>query len=311
MEKILTEIYYNAENPSAFGSEKDLYEAALKRNKKIKIKQVKDFLAKQNTFTLHKPIRTHFKRRKTLARNLDNIWQIDLCDMKQIAKYNSNNHFLLTIIDVLSRYAWALPLKNKKGVTIVNAFKQLFKKTKRKPLKIQSDLGTEFHNHHFKKFLREKKIILYSTFSDTKAALVERFNRTLKTKIWKYFTAKNTLHWLRVLPKLMKAYNLKKHSAHGFSPVKITKKNQKQVWEKLYSNYLNKKIKPPKFKTNDLVRLSKFRKTFFKGYLKGWTNEIFRIFKVLKTRPTTYTIVDENEEIIRGSFYENELIKVK
>ena len=109
----------------------------------------------------------------------------------------------------------------------------------------------------------------------------------------------------------MKAYNLKKHSAHGFSPVKITKKNQKQVWEKLYSNYLNKKIKPPKFKTNDLVRLSKFRKTFFKGYLKGWTNEIFRIFKVLKTRPTTYTIVDENEEIIRGSFYENELIKVK
>ena len=144
-----------------------------------------------------------------------------------------------------------------------------------------------------------------------KAALVERFNRTLQSKLYKYFTAKKTLHYLRVLPVVIKSYNNRIHRAHGVSPQTVNKRNQKKIWEKLYGKYFKKKYKNPKLKIGDLVRLSKLRKTFGKAYLKGWTDEVFSIHEVKYTRPITYTIIDSSGDILKGSFYETELNKIR
>ena len=185
--KILQKIYYDAGHHAGYGSVENLFRAAKLKKKKITRQEVERFLEKQDTFTLHRPVKKKFKRRKTLARYLDHIWQADLVDLQAISKENRGHSYILTVIDVLSRYAFAVPLKNKTGLSIIQAFKKIFSLSKRKPKKIHTDYGTEFYNKSFKDFLRDNKIILYSTSSDTKASIVERFNRTLKSKMYKYF----------------------------------------------------------------------------------------------------------------------------
>ena len=177
---ILQDIYYDPGHHAGYGNAEDLYYAAKLRRKKITRREVERFLEKQDTYTLHRPVRKSFERRKTLSRHLDHIWQADLVDLQAISKENRGFSYILTVIDVLSRYAFAVPLKNKTGLSIVGAFKKIFSQYKRKPKKLHTDNGSEFYNKTFKDFLRKNKIILYSTSSDTKAALVERFNRTLK-----------------------------------------------------------------------------------------------------------------------------------
>lgn len=308
---LLKKIYYDPEHPAGFGNVDGLYHAAKRKQKKIRRNQVENFLQKQETYTLHRPVRLRFERRKTLARHVDQVWQADLIDFQPISKENRGFRYILTVIDVLSRYAFATPVKDKTGKSMVTAFKKIFSTFKRIPKKLNTDSGPEFFNKTFKDFLRQKKIILYSTASDVKAACVERFNRTLKAKMYKYFTAKKTLHYLRVLPSLLRSYNQRKHRAHGKAPVKINHNNEKIVWQTLYGSYLKAKPKKPKYRVGDLVRLAKIRKTFQKSYLKGWTDEIFKIYKVNQTNPLTYYIIDTSGEVLRGSFYEYELSKIR
>lgn len=231
--------------------------------------------------------------------------------MQPISKENRGFRYILVVVDVLSRYVFAVPIKDKTGNSVVNAFEKIFSKYKRIPKKVQTDDGTEYFNANFKSFLRKKNIIHYSTSSDVKAAIAERFIRTLKAKIYKYFTAKKTLHYLQVLPKLIHGYNHRVHSAHKKRPVDVTKKTEKEVWKSLYGDYLQTdKHTDSKFKVGDIVRLTKIKRTFKKSYLKGWTDELFIVTEILKTKPLTYKIKDLTEEVLKGSFYKEELTKV-
>jgi transposase InsO family protein len=310
--QLLKRIYYDPSHSASYGTAKKLFLAAKKIRKKITRKQVTKFLEKQETYTLHRPIRKKFKRRKTLARGLDNIWQIDLVDLGSIQAENRGFRYILTVIDVLSRYAFAKPIRDKQSKTVVSAFKHILKHSGRAPLKLHSDFGKEFYGYQFKRFLRERKIIHYSTYSETKASLVERFNRTLQSRLYKYFTAKQTLHYLRALPEFVKSYNATIHSAHGFAPNKITKRNQKLIWEKLYGTYLKQRpsLLSSQLKQGDFVRITKWRSAFAKAYLKGWTGEIFIIHEINRTIPLTYKIKDLKGELIHGSFYKEELTRV-
>ena len=309
--ELLRKIYYDPEHPAGFGSAEDVYRAAKKMGKKINRGEVEKFLQRQDAYTLHRPVRKNFPRRKTLARHVDHIWQADLIDMQQISKENRGFRYILTVIDILSRYAFAIPVKNKTGKSMIDAFKKIFNKSKRSPKKLFTDDGAEFFNRQFKSFLRENKIIHYSTASDVKASLVERFNRTLKSRMFRYFTARKTLYYLHLLPKLLLSYNRRTHSAHGKAPVNVTKKNQKDVWEILYGKYVKTKLKPAKFQQGDSVRLAKLRGAFKKSYLKGWTDELFIIHTVQETSPRSYKVRDTSGEILKGSFYESELTKVR
>ena len=138
---------------------------------------------------LHKPITKKFEKRKVHTAFKDNIWDADLADMQLLSKYNKRIRFLLCVIDIFSKYAWVVPLKDEKGVSIVTAFEIIFKQSNRKPNKIWVDKGSEFYNASFKKWLRDNDIVMCSTNNEGKSVVAERFIRTLKSKIYKYMTS--------------------------------------------------------------------------------------------------------------------------
>jgi transposase InsO family protein len=142
---------------------------------------------------------------------IDHQWQPDLVDLGKLASYNKGFKYLLTCIDVLSRYAWVVPLKNKTGKTLKEAFQVIFK-SGRQPIRLQTDKGTEFTNRVFQKFLKENDVHFFTTYNEeTKASIVERFNRTLKTKMWKYFTHRETIIYIDVLSEMVESYGAPKY----------------------------------------------------------------------------------------------------
>ena len=130
----------------------------------------------------------NLKKGKVYSTFKDNIWGFDLADMQLLSKYNKGIRFLLCAIDIFSKYAWVVPLKDKKGISIVKVFQLLLKQSNRKPNKIWVDEGSEFYNAYFKKWLRDNDIVMYSTHNEGKSVVAERFIRTLKSKIYTYMT---------------------------------------------------------------------------------------------------------------------------
>ena len=231
--------------------------------------------------------------------------------MQEWSKQNKGYRYILNVIDVFSKYAWSIPLKDKKGTTVLDAFKQIVKESNRLRKKIWVDEGKEFYNKDMSGWLKENDITRYSTHGEHKSAVVERFNRTLKEIMWKRFTAENTRNWINMIDKLLYDYNNKRiHSTIGMTPAKASlKENEINVIENTLSKTRNiPKIKP-KLKVGDKVRISKIKALFEKGYLPNWSEESYIIDKVLKTVPVTYKIKDSMGRIIEGSFYNEELQK--
>ena len=253
---------------------------------------------------LHRQKRVHFPRRRVIVKGINQIWSADLVDMKTFAKYNKGVHYLLNIIDVLSKYAWSVLIKDKRS-TITSAFHRITKI--RIPQMLWVDQGTEFYNKTFQNWLDQEDIRLYSTHNEGKAVVVERFNRTLKSHMWRYFSANSTSAYVDVLPKLIERYNTK-HRSIGMTPVDASKKvNEQQVLRHVYKDEPGKQR--AKFKTGDQVRITVAKKHFEKGYNPNWTEEVFVIDDILPTTPVTYKIHDLADEPIIGSFYEHQLQK--
>ena len=223
--------------------------------------------------------------------------------MQAFSKFNRGVKYLLAVIDIFSKYGWLIPLKDKMGKSVASALNTIFKE--RKPEKMWVDKGKEFYNKDVKDLIE-----LYSTENEEKSSVVERWIRTMKEKMWKYFTANSTNHYINVLSDLVKEYDNIRHSSIKMTPVKASKKeNELDVWRNLYPEHLEIYGINPKFSVGDKVRISKKKKTFEKGYTTRWTEEIFMIVEVKRTQPPTYKIADLNGEEIKGSFYEPELQK--
>ena len=127
MNKLLSKLYYDPKSPVGYTGLQALYKAAKKISKTIKLDDVKNWLRKQQTYTLHKPIRRKFVRRKTIVAGIDYQWQGDLADVSNLAKYNNKYRYLFCLIDVFSKFAWVVPIKDKSGKTLVEAFKSVLK----------------------------------------------------------------------------------------------------------------------------------------------------------------------------------------
>lgn len=257
---------------------------------------------------LHKPARKNFKRRRVIMKGLDDLWQADLVEMGQHAKQNNGYKYLLTVIDTFSKYAWAVPIKNKTGDEVCTAMMKIFKDG-RLPTNLQTDDGTEFFNTKFKKLMNKYNINHYSTFSSLKASIVERFNRTLKEKMWKQFSLNGSYNWLKIISKLINNYNGTRHRTIKTKPCDVTSDKEKTLLSTVYNNI--KIADTPKYKVGDFVRISKYKSLFDKGYLPSWTTEIFKIKKIQITNPVTYLLEDFHSQPIQGGFYEYELQKVK
>lgn len=308
-EEVLNSLYYDTKKPSAFSGPYTLYKAAKKVLKTITLSKVKDYLSGQDSHTLHVQAKKPRTYRKTIAHYPNHIHQADLIDVSALSKENKGNKFILTNIDVFSRKAWAIPIKNKRGASVIEAFKKIHKDGK--VLKVQTDQGAEFLNREVQHYFKSKKIEHYFSASDFKAAVCERFNRTLKSKLYKYFTKSENFRYLNVLKSIVDGYNNTVHSSIGISPVKVNKRNRKKVWNYQYKNELKKSKSKFKYKIGDRVRLVKIKKTFGKGYLPSFTQESFQICDRLNTTPLSYKVMDKSSEILKGTFYAEELTKVK
>ncbi|KAL6416973.1 hypothetical protein ACFW04_014522 [Cataglyphis niger] len=257
---------------------------------------------------LHAPARRNFPRRRVAVRGYDDLWQADVVEMRPYARLNKGHNYILTVIDALSKYAWAAPLKSKSAGEVARALSKITRESKRCPKNLQTDKGKEFYNAEVRKFAEKHGVNHYSTYSVMKASIVERFNRTLKNSMWKYFTLNGTYKWIDALPRLVKEYNARKHRTIGARPVDVTPAIAEKLLNTVYSNI--KIAAPAKFKPGDPVRVSKFKTIFEKGFTPNWTTEIFRITKVQRTNPVTYLLKDSRNEPIAGGFYEHELLRV-
>ena len=206
---------------------------------------------------LHKPITKKFKRRKIITTGIDEIWAMDLVEIGQFSTDNNDFKFLLVIIDSFSRFVWVVPLKNKDATSVLDAFKNIIFDSERQPQKLHCDAGKEFLNKKMEAFLTKKNITIYHTYSENKSAIVERFNRTLKSAMWRFFTQKQTHCWLKFLPEFIEKYNtVNVHSSIKMTPEDASKKeNEEKLLNLQYKGIQFNKT--PKFNNGDSVRISK------------------------------------------------------
>ena len=310
MAATLDKIYNNPEDVGSYASVEALYKRAKAEGLVVSKEEVSRYLKSVDAYTLHKPVRKRFTRNKTVVKGIDHQWQADLADMQELRKSNDGIGYILTIIDCFSKYAWAIPVKTKSAQSITSAFDALFDYTKRRPTRIQTDKGKEFLNTQVQSLLKSYNIHHFTSNSDQKAAVVERFNRTLKSKIWRYFTAKETRRYIDVLPKLLISYNSSYHRTIGMSPISVTKAKEPKLWWRMYGHHMENRGDRLQIQKDASVRLSKFKGTFDKGYLPNWTEEHFKVSSALDKERRVYKVKDNLGDPIEGVFYPEEIQEI-
>ena len=230
-------------------------------------------------------------------------WQADLVDLRMLKDDNDGMTFLLTTIDVFSKRAKCIPIPSKSAASLVAALRIAFADDL--PQTLQTDRGMEFRNKSVQTFLRKRGVHHFSTHNaETKASIVERFNKTLKDHMWRYFTKVQTLLYI---PDLVRTYNDTRHRSLGMAPSQLTARNQEKVWQRLYGHD-GKGV--PKLNVSDRVRISKYKGTFEKGYETNWSEEVFTVHEVHPSEPPVYRLRDDLGDVLEGTFYELELQKV-
>ena len=258
---------------------------------------------------LNKPVINKFLRKKIIVNHIDEIHSCDLVDMQKYSRINKGYKYIFTNIDIFSKYSWAFPLKSKKISDIKQCFQKIFKE--RKPKYIWSDQESAFFSKEMLKFFEDNNVKIYYTNSNLKAVVVERFNRSLRELMMKEFVKNNNTIWYNILPNLIKKYNNRYHRTIKMKPTDVNKSNEKYIRDTIYNYKITYKI--PKFKVNDLVRISLKRRQLFDkptGNIR-WSEELFKIYKINKSNVITYELKDLSNEIIKGIFYEKELQKSK
>ena len=260
---------------------------------------------------LHKSARVHFPRRNTVLKGINDLYQADLIEVKPHSKVNKGFKYILTIINCFTKVADALPLKDKTGKSVTDAMEIAIKRDKNQIKHLQTDDGKEYFNKDFTQLMDKYKINHYSTKSEKKAAIIERFNRTLKGAMYKFFSKRGSYVWFDILPDLINNYNNKYHRTIGMKPNEVNEKNAQTVLQRIKKNTMPKveKMQPRKYNVNDKVRISKYKGVFTKKYLPNWTNEVFTIYKVQPTIPETYILKDNKGNLLQGAFYGHELLK--
>lgn len=258
---------------------------------------------------LHKPARKNYPRRRVTIKGLNDLWQADLIEMIPYARLNKGYSYILTCINAFSKFGYVEPLKSKSGEEVTEAFKKILKRVDTPPNNLQTDMGKEFYNKHFSLLMKKYGINHYSTFSTLKAQICERWNRTLKNKMWMEFSLQGSYKWLDILSRVVADYNHSRHRTISMAPAKVNKGNEKLLLSTVYASPKVQNIPRSRLQVGDFVRISKQKYMFDKGYTPSWTTEVFKIRIVQPTTPITYLLEDCNNLPVSGSFYKEELQK--
>ena len=309
---LLKKIYEDPKHPASFSSPHALYAAAKKLQPSITYQEVYDWLCSKEAYTKYRRARVRFDRRKIICAGIDYQWQADLISYFPLARENNNFRYLLSIVDCFSRFGIVLGMKNKQGSTCREAFVRAMKLMGRRPKKLQTDQGTEFYNETFRSMLKEHKIHLFSTKTEIKASICERFNRTVREKVAKYMINNKTLRYIDALPDILIGYNSRQRRVlGGLSPSEVTKSNEQEVYNAQYRDYLDSRTPRHTFQIGDIVRIAKYRKKFKKSFDPNFSDTLYLVADKLNTKPATYRLQHrETLEVVEGPFYESELQKV-
>ena len=318
-EKYLASIYYNPKHPGSFCGPTKLFNVVKREGKhNLGMSQIKKWLAAQDTYTLHRSARKKIKRNKVIVDGIDDQWDMDLMDMTQLAKENDGVQYVLLAVDIFSRFVKVQPLKTKQGKEVVEALKIMFKDG-RIPAKCRTDKGSEFVNRWVKSYLNEMKVNHFVTHNEVKASYAERAIKTIKGKIFKYFTQKETYRYIDKLQDFVYGYNHTVHRTIKMTPAEVTPEIQVALWKQQYytpppppSKKKKKKRKRPfKYKIDDTVRVSFLRGTFDREYHQKWSGEVFFVTqRFLRKGIPVYRVKDYAGDAVQGTFYESELQKI-
>ena len=300
----LKKLYHDSKFSGSFSGSENFYREVKSIFPKVSRKKVYEFLKSQDTYTFHKRTRKPKNYRRTVVFRPRDLWQIDLLDMQKYSQENKGYRYICVIIDCFSRYVWVKPLKNKTGKSIVKALALLL--MTERPKLIQADQGTEFFNRDVKRMLEAFGPKLYHTYTDKKAAIVERVQRTIRGRLGRLFTKRKNFKWIDKIDDIVEAYNNSYHGSIEMKPADVDEEHIANIFFKSIPN--SKKVK--KFKVGERVRILIKKEQFKKEFEKSWTEEIFIIKKIQNTNPITYIIEDQAGEEIIGGFYAEELQQI-
>lgn len=308
LENKFEKLYYSPEKRSAYGSARSLLQE-LPRNERS---AARIWLRGQDAYTLHKPTRKRFLRRQTTAGGKDVQLQADLMDVSNMASDNDNVRFILMAVDVVSRKAYAKQLPSKSGISVAGPLGDILDENGASYL--QTDKGKEFYNKDVSKILEKRNVKHFSTDDDeVKASMIERLNRSIRDRLYRYMTRNGTKRYIDVLVSVINAYNDSKHSSIGMAPNEVTNENQEiamlRNWDQQAVRF--SRAKKPQLAIGDHVRLTQRRMPFTRGYTPRWTRELFVVNAIeTEAQPVAYRVEDQSGEPIKGLFYEAELQKV-
>lgn len=258
---------------------------------------------------IHKPARVNYPRRRVILKGIDDLWQADLAEFILYSRHNKGYKYILVVIDCFSKFLWAIAIKNKSAKVVTNAFKQIINKSKRKPTNLQTDQGKEFYNSLFNQLMQNNEINHYSSYSVKKASMAERVIRTLKAKLYRMFSLRGTYKYYDMLDQITMEYNNQKHNTIGMRPSDVDKSSEQTLLDSVYSHI--KIAGKRKFKVGDIVRISKQKSEFAKGYTPNWSTELFKVYEIKISNPTVYYLEDMSGNKIAGTFYAEELQRTK
>jgi len=313
IDKYLQGVYYNLDSPSSYSGVEKLWRHARKdpsRPKGITKDKITSWLNNQNTYGIFKKPKSDFPTEKIVVEYPDQQWEGDIM-MIDYPKQNRGYRYLVCFIDLFTRFLWVRPLKTKSVTDTTDALASIFKEG-RKCETLRTDAGGEFLGGAFQKFLKENNVFHMIAYGSVKASFVERVQRTIQNRIYRFFYENQTYNFIDNIDRLVSSYNHTVHSSIDAKPADINEKNYRQVYEKIYLPILDKKAKTPlnySFQIGDLVRISLSRDKFTRGYHQKYTEEIFKIRNRIPSHPPRYRIEDLLGEPVKGSFYSQELLK--
>lgn len=311
---------FNPGHPSAFSSvsyQHDYHDKKIHPTTLTRINELHPSYSLHKEFkqTQKNPTYSHFKRYQ---------FQCDLVDIQNLAKDNDNVNYLFTCIDTFTKFAFVRMLERKDGNSVLRGFKSILQEAVQPPLVLVMDRGAEFHNKIFSDYCLQNGITFYAPDTSMHGGIVERFNRTLQSIIYRYMTEYNTRRFIDrigengtvipLMPLFLQTYNNRNHRMIGTTPA-IAESNPHlhvEIRKRLSSYYAKIKSKPVVFQVGDFVRISRFRDKFFRGYKGTATDEIFKVHAINRKHKIPLYILSnlDGSEIIRGSFYASEIVKV-
>ena len=318
-EKFLRKIYYDPSRAGSFQGPEKLYDVVKKEYKgksPLGLKRIAKWLEKQEVYSLNRPVKRTFQRARVIVSGRFDQFDADLADFQLLKRKNDNFTFILVVIDVFSRYAWAEPILSKSPSSVKRGFEAIFARAGQKPRRLRTDSGKEFTAIMMENYFEEENIEHFVTRNEEiKASYAERLIKTLKSKMWRLMKERKNFRYLDDLQKIVDSYNNTKHSTIQMAPAAVTNGDvSERLWWSQYKPrqpYIKKLASGKrkfKFKEGEHVRISQKAGVFERAYNEKWSTEIFLVQdRFIRDNLKTYKITDLDKQPILGTFYESEL----